>query len=450
MTRRPLSARLLLEVPSVRRQLRCLVSATGSKLRLRDPDGKLLLALPGRHAADPPWPGAAHADLEDRAHPILELELACSDVPDSRAEATLGLVMAILEERLQAELREDEICSELVISYEHLGFFYDLASQLGEAPDLDAIYQTILRRSAELFEARHAELILEQDTPPAHRWTARDSAHADPALLGRTTRMRLPLTHDGAWLGTLLLVGGRERYGAQDKKILQAALALARTAERQAGQVSDERSAFEGPVTALVTALEAKHPYRRGHAKRVATLARSIGEAMDLDATELEALHLGGLLHDLGMVAVHDAIMSKRGRLSTPEHDAVRGHARSGSEILANTRHHIKIREMVRHHHERWDGRGYPDGLAGDRIPLSCRILAVADAVDAMLSRRSYRDELSVDELRGELEACAGSQFDPHTVRIFIDRIMPRQSFQRFLDDMPWVVHQTSPQGRAP
>jgi HD-GYP domain-containing protein (c-di-GMP phosphodiesterase class II) len=426
------------------------VLATGSKLRLRDLDGKLLLALPGRHAADPPWPDAAFAELEDRGQPILELELACPETSSARADATLALVMAILDERLQAELREDEICSELVVSYEHLGFFYDLASQLGEEPEIEAIYQTILRRSAELFEARHAELVIDQDTPPTHRWTASNSAEADPALLGRTSSLRLPLTQDGAWLGTLLLHGGRERYGAQDKKILQAALALARTAERQAGQVGDERGILEGPVAAMVTALEAKHPYRRGHARRVAQLASAIGAAMGMDEASLDELRLGGLLHDLGMVAVHDAIMCKRGRLSAPEHDAVRSHTRSGSEILATTRHHTRIREMVRHHHERWDGRGYPDGLAGDRIPLGCRVLAVADAADAMLSRRSYRDELSVDELRGELEACAGSQFDPHTVRIFIDAVIPKRSFQRFLDDMPWVVHSTSQQGRAP
>ncbi len=450
MTIRPLSARLLLKVPSVVRQLRCTSLATSCRLRIWSMDDQALITLPHRMAGDPPWPRALEVILDDRGQPIMRVELDCPEQDHSKAEATLALVKAILDERIHAELREDEICSELVVSYEHLGFFYDLAAQLGENLDPGAIYGSILQRSAELFGAHHAAAILEHGRPPRHRFAAEGAAEEDPALPSRTSRLRLPLTHDGRWLGTLELLGGRERFSAQDKKILQAAMALAKLADRHAALVQDERDTLEGPVAAFATALEAKHPYRRGHARRVARLARCMGEALGLDEEELSALQLGGLLHDLGMVAAHDALLAKRGSLNALELETIRSHAASGAGIVGQGRHQQAIVKMVRHHHERFDGTGYPDGLSGGSISRGARIIALADAVDAMLSRRTYREELSVREMTVELQACAGTQFDPELVRLFIDRILPSTNFEHYLADLPWVSHRAPGRGSTP
>jgi len=444
VTDRSLSPRLIIAVPSVLRQLRCVVLATGSKLRLWDEDGEQLLALPRRTTTEPRWTDALRGWVEDRGEPLMEVELSTPQETAQQARATLELIVAILDERVQSEHREDEICSELVDSYEHLGFFYGLGAQLGGQLEPASVYGTVLRRSAELLGAHRAALILEQGQAPAYTWEA-ETQPPRPA-----DERRVPLFQDGSWLGTLILAGGRELRSAQDKKILQAAMIMARLAERQDGLGRDEHAALLGPVRALAAAVEAKHPYRRGHARRVATLARSIGEAMDLDTDTLDALQLGGLLHDLGMAAVHDAVMSRRGSLTVPERQAIQDHTTSGADILASNRYHDELARMVRHHHERWDGKGYPDGLAADRIPLNCRILAVADAVDAMLSRRTHRPERSVDEVRNELEAGAGNQFDPQTVRVFIDRVMPRESFALFLTDLPWVTHDAPTAERAP
>jgi polar amino acid transport system substrate-binding protein len=155
------------------------------------------------------------------------------------------------------------------------------------------------------------------------------------------------------------------------------------------------------------------------HSTRVSRVALALADAAGLDGPDVALATIGGLLHDVGKVAVPMPILAKRGPLDDVEYDQVKRHpAASGALVVRADLGHLA--DLLRHHHERWDGRGYPDGLVGTNIPLVSRVLAIADAYDAMLADRPYRLALDALEARHELEQGAGTQFDPELVEVFL------------------------------
>jgi putative nucleotidyltransferase with HDIG domain len=169
-------------------------------------------------------------------------------------------------------------------------------------------------------------------------------------------------------------------------------------------------------ATALVTALDARDHYTAGHSAAVAIYARDIAIQAGLSQSEREKAHLCGLLHDIGKIGVPVGVLEKRGSLTTGEWSAVQSHAEVGASILDRIEGYEEIATAVRHHHERFDGEGYPGGIEGEAIPLLSRIVAVADAYSAMTSERPYRIALSGEEARDRLERESGKQFDPVAV----------------------------------
>jgi putative nucleotidyltransferase with HDIG domain len=168
---------------------------------------------------------------------------------------------------------------------------------------------------------------------------------------------------------------------------------------------------------ALVAAVEAKDAYTAGHAMRVTAYAMAIAEV--IGGIDPERFRLAGDLHDVGKIGVPDAVLNKPDRLTTEEFALVKKHPEAGERILRSFIDDALVLEVVRSHHERWDGRGYPDGLAGEQIPLPARILAVADTLDAMTSSRAYRVGLPWEVAVEEIQRNAGSQFDPVVVEAF-------------------------------
>jgi HD-GYP domain-containing protein (c-di-GMP phosphodiesterase class II) len=181
---------------------------------------------------------------------------------------------------------------------------------------------------------------------------------------------------------------------------------------------------FLGAITSLSAAIDAKDPYTRGHSERVAKYSRGIAEAMGMTSSEVEVVELSALLHDVGKIAVHDAVLTKPGRLTDEEWGIFRNHPARGVEILSPIEALGVLSPGIRHHHERFDGKGYPDGLAGEAIPLIARIICVADSYDAMTSDRSYRSSLGRAKALGELRSCAGTQFDPVAARVFVQEVL--------------------------
>jgi putative nucleotidyltransferase with HDIG domain len=186
------------------------------------------------------------------------------------------------------------------------------------------------------------------------------------------------------------------------------------------------KESFIGTAEALANALEAKDHDTADHARSMAELAVAVGERLGLDEAELEDLRYGAIFHDIGKIAIPDAILNKPGPLDDEERALLERHTEFGEQILAPVPFLSRVREMVRHDHERWDGAGYPDGLRGEQIPLGSRIVFVVDAYHAMISDRPYREAMPpVDALR-ELRENAGRQFDPRVVEAFLSVIEAR------------------------
>ena len=179
--------------------------------------------------------------------------------------------------------------------------------------------------------------------------------------------------------------------------------------------------AYMESIQTLRYTVEAKDTYTRGHSDRVSEYSVLIGNKLGLSDDDIKKLRIGGLFHDIGKIGVPDSILLKEGKLSDDEYSEIKNHPNIGAHILSTASIFKDIIPIVKHHHERYDGRGYPSQLAGDNIPYLARIAAVADTFDAMTSKRSYRDPLPLDYVISEFENCKGTQFDPNIADAFID-----------------------------
>ena len=179
--------------------------------------------------------------------------------------------------------------------------------------------------------------------------------------------------------------------------------------------------AYLDTIGILRQTVEAKDPYTRGHSDRVSEYSVLIGKKLGLDEKTLHILKIGGLFHDIGKIGIPDSILLKGSKLSDEEYSQIKNHPMIGVHMLGDAAIFTDILPIVKHHHERYDGRGYPSQLVGDDIPYVARIAAVTDTFDAMTSKRSYRDSLPIDVVRAEIERCSGTQFDPNIAKVFLD-----------------------------
>ncbi len=179
--------------------------------------------------------------------------------------------------------------------------------------------------------------------------------------------------------------------------------------------------AYLDSIETLRYTIEAKDMYTRGHSDRVAAYSVMIGEKLGLPEAELKKLELGGLFHDIGKIGVPDSILLKEARLTDEEYSQIKQHPNIGVHILSNASIFNDILPIVEHHHEKFDGSGYPSKLAGNDIPFLARIATIADSFDAMASKRAYRNSLDIQTIISEFEKCRGTQFDPELTNIFLD-----------------------------
>ncbi len=180
------------------------------------------------------------------------------------------------------------------------------------------------------------------------------------------------------------------------------------------------QSAYLSIVGVLADAVEAKDPYTHGHCELVARYARLTARRLGLSDEECGIVCYGGLLHDVGKIGISDGVLNKPGKLLPEEWTLMRSHVRIGRDLLSNVPLLQRVAEVVLHHHEAYDGSGYPQGLKGDEIPLAARIVSVSDSYCAMISKRSYKESFSKDRARNELVRCRGKQFDPAVVDAFL------------------------------
>ena len=235
--------------------------------------------------------------------------------------------------------------------------------------------------------------------------------------------LAVPVAHDRECVA-VLLAGNRHMLDPEvtsgDMKFLGAVADLLGVFHENMCRFAEQRAMSLGTVRALANAIDAKDAYTRGHSERVALLAAQLAAATGADPSTVERYRISGLIHDVGKIGVPEAVLCKAGRLTDDEFRLIQRHPSIGVTILQDVPALADVMAGVLHHHERYDGRGYPRGLKGTDIPLIARALALADTFDAMSSNRSYRSAVARDEVLAEINRNAGAQFDPALAAVFV------------------------------
>ncbi|MEZ6193028.1 MAG: HD-GYP domain-containing protein [Phycisphaerales bacterium] len=234
------------------------------------------------------------------------------------------------------------------------------------------------------------------------------------------------ITHDSEVVGVLL--AGNKRgscpmesdVASGEMMFLEATANLMGVFHENISRFDEQKQMFMGTLMALTASIDAKDEYTRGHSERVAYLGAQLARAMGMDLKQVELIHTTGLVHDVGKIGVPEAVLCKAGKLTDEEFEQIKRHPTIGYRILEGIPSIGPVLPGVLHHHERWDGRGYPAGLAGKEIPQVGRMLALADTFDAMSSTRSYRPAMPRKAVLEEIRRCAGTQFDPTLVPLFV------------------------------
>jgi putative nucleotidyltransferase with HDIG domain len=245
--------------------------------------------------------------------------------------------------------------------------------------------------------------------------------------------MCVPMSDGQGALGVIYVdrVIGSRPFTQRELKLLAAIGNQAGIAIRRAQLSRQVESLFRDAMRTVINLIEVKDEYTYGHSERVTAVAISISELCTLDRSFGRDIELAGLLHDVGKLGIKLEILQKEDSLSASEYEDIKQHPAAGAAILKNVENAERISEAVRHHHEWWNGKGYPDGISGEEIPLLARILAVADAFDSMAAGRPYKRPMTEQEIMDELRAGSGSQFDPLLVDRFVNALEKEPDFRR-------------------
>jgi diguanylate cyclase (GGDEF)-like protein len=327
----------------------------------------------------------------------------------------------------------------------------EFGRELATLVDLEAIAGRVTELSAEILDSRHTSFYMATDGSLRLRAEHGHPADMAAALAARPLPLdaldvdREPYISEPAdyepLIGTAPVSGGRyavapfdvagragclvalverDDFGERELRLLGGLAQQAKLAIANASSYEGLERTFVSTVEALANALEANDEYTSTHARWITDLSLRVGQEMGLDERALKRLELGALLHDIGKIGIPSQVLSKPGRLTAEERKLVQTHPELGERIITPIDRLELVRPIVRHCHERWDGRGYPDGLAGEAIPLESRIIFVCDAYHAMTTDRPYRRRLSHREAVRRLTESAGTQFDPRVVDVVL------------------------------
>lgn len=401
---------------------------------------------------------------------------------NSRAEvdhllATLRWMNADLERMDQDQQTLEQFSEKLSQAYEETNMLFNLARMMNGRTDARDLMQTVCRQlhttlpfkwvairfgfgAGEVMELA-GELVLAGKLPCPRQ--AFDQCV--PMLLeslGKNDRATLlkpssdlmaalmqaevvanPIRHDNRVIGALL-AGNKYTddpdVSSFETKMLDAAAAFLGLFHESLARFTEQRSLFMGTLQALIAAIDAKDAYTCGHSERVALLASQMAATIELSPDEQERYHVAGIVHDMGKIGVPESVLGKPTRLTDAEFELIKRHPRIGYDILKDIPALRPMLPGVLHHHERWDGLGYPEGLAGENIPLIARVLALADAFDAMSSNRAYRPAMPREQVLAEVRRVSGTQFDPALVQHFV--ALDFHAYDGMLDNHRLVLRQ--------
>jgi putative nucleotidyltransferase with HDIG domain len=269
------------------------------------------------------------------------------------------------------------------------------------------------------------------------------TAYDRQTLEDNSIELLVPLKNNGHLAGILLLSNkiSREPYSKEERRLLEAVSAdvavnidNANLYENMKQKHNELQKAMNGVIHAVSLVVESRDPYTAGHQRRVAELAHVIAKEMGLSEWQTMGIHIAGLLHDVGKVAVPSEILSKPGKITANEFSIIKNHCRVGYEILGRIDFPWPVTKAILQHHERLDGSGYPQGLAGEDIILEARILGVADVVEAMSSHRPYRPALGLDSALAEISRASGILYDAEVVDACLTLLRKNQpKFERIM-----------------
>jgi hypothetical protein len=336
---------------------------------------------------------------------------------------------------------------------------YELSVALRRVSSVEGMYPIVVQYAIRLMRSDHGAIALQNpdsgdltfahvEGPLSHLVGTRLPAES---LSGRVVASGIPFVapvfptdlgvHIGAGggLGPVVIVPVRSDEGAigalsvarrqapdvaayepHDVRVLEALAELAGNAVRRATLFANLEQSYIEMVLALARAMHVRDRYTAGHGERVATWAEAVARRMGCEESQTRDIRWAAFLHDIGKIGIPDSILLKPGQLTQEEWDVMRRHPAIGQQILQPVERLRNVARLVRHHHERWNGTGYPDGLPGDSVPLGARILATVDAYGAMIDHRPYKAARSHEEAVAELQRCAGTQFDPEVVAVFL------------------------------
>ena len=375
--------------------------------------------------------------------------------------AILSPFAALLGDNISKDAEIDSLTDEIALRYEELTYVYELAGNMEMdqrlSLSLDKIFGTALT-SLELdglilfssqtgrsqvyvppdgeagltpsdiiyfdrMERQACAAVLESGKPWIANELHKDARFPD-ATPGCSHLIAVPVNVQDDEQGVITVVRSSEkhRFYIGDVKLISALAKQLAIVIRNARLFGEVRSLFLNLVKSLIAIVEAKHKDTRGHSERVHAICGFLADQFELDGKTREALHWASLFHDIGKISIPDAILNKPGKLTVEEFDTVKRHPAQGYEVLSHIEQLHDALPGIRHHHEKMDGTGYPDGIGGDDIPLIARVIAVADVYDALTSTRAYRPDMSIDKALGIMRDGEGNHFDPIVLKVFLDK----------------------------
>jgi excisionase family DNA binding protein/putative nucleotidyltransferase with HDIG domain len=276
------------------------------------------------------------------------------------------------------------------------------------------------QNAAEVATRRTKDTVSPANSSDSELLTPRQAAR----LLGVTFQTVKNYIHRGR-LKTYRTPGGHHRIRREDL-IALGLLEGGPSKEEIAENYNELHHGYIKTLTALTDALDARDGIVSGHCRRVFTYVALMADTMDILEKQKEEIKLGALLHDIGKVFISEHILSKPGRLTDQEHYFIRQHPEMGEKAISDVEFLQEVKSLIRHHHERFDGKGYPDGLSGEEIPLGARMIAVAEAFDCITRECTFQRTRGLDEAATELGRHAGTQFDPDIVKIFLEEVVSK------------------------
>ncbi|MDD2319700.1 MAG: HD domain-containing protein [Geobacteraceae bacterium] len=361
-----------------------------------------------------------------------------------------------LESFLGLEREIEDLSSEVIRIYEELSLIQKISGRLGNEMDVERICRLMLEEADKILSVRtlfvmlldadrdelytrfaigsDGELMLGFRVPKTEGLIGHVFLQGEPVTVcdiaadGRfqlpypaKSVLCIPLIADTKPVGMLIATDklSGEEFWSQELQLMGIFAAEVSSALQKANLYEEINTLFLSTVEALATAIDAKDPYTYGHSRRVAELSVAIGNQLGMPKDRVRKLELASLLHDIGKIGTPESILRKPGMLKPDEYEKIKEHPAKGAEILLMITELREIVTWIRHHHEWYDGKGYPDSIAAEDIPLEARILAVADSYDAMTSDRPYRKGMPSDTVLKIMEQFASSQFDPAILNVF-------------------------------